>query len=936
LSDKRKIYWNGLVPEKLKGLLADSETVLTQKEGDKASSALQYGTGDSSNVFFEAVNWENVKSSPCAFVNEDLLEWDIPKLVLKRFFAGEGSIGPEESYQGVLLKSNTLKIIDSNSIGYYSDVITASASEANINPVRVRSFTVTLLTYLDYLKRSELISFPIELDYGISQDSFFIQAHCENNGVVLENILDSVKDPNTENPFECLVKESLVKTDLLEAYTLKSSNKLVITGCWIGNPNFIRKHFFSSLLIYQIDSYRQSKHINGNVVESQPFFDQSLADLSKIKMVGELPKKYQKQEGQKHPINPVLVKRVSRFIIDKWSNNNKEIPLDYNTEFLKRDVEDFPDKEAISRLNSFEELEILKVLAEGLDSLERDVDEIKRQIKPDDYLDGILETIGNISAEQIAAISGTPEDLTEATTMVSGTPEDLTEATTMVSGTPEDLTEATTMVSGTPEDLTENREMIKGEVGALDKDKKIIKSEVKEEKEKIVKIGGDNEVVKNEAWELKRLAVVNKVKKKIDDLQGQGLNNDLIDEQVKQIFAEELGVDENVGQNFVKTLSDDVSDGFVKDGLDAVSENIRQRIKNEKISNQLSIRDRQVSKMKELIVGLKQELTDTQDKLSIQSENMTSAFPAVDESFSSEVVDHGVESNEVELNEADKDREELKVKNIESGREVQKLKNEVVKLEADNQLLLKKIKEGLDQVNQMRESGEDARILQGENENLKLQVESLKKRLSFAYENSKENEEVSLSANEVQKIVDDKERFFAEKMKQKEENDFLKSEVREKERLLKQAELEAEQQVKKMKNIPVGNEETILLEKDKEIQGLKVDLKKLSDESKASQLKTKSFEQKVKFLNAQLEKFQNRGVQSQGKVGPVVDAKIAGKLKQSELLNRRLKDVGEKLKSQLGEKRAELHKVKLESQALSMKFKELERKMAALTKKNAA
>jgi hypothetical protein len=49
-----------------------------------------------------------------------------------------------------------------------------------------------------------------------------------------------------------------------------------------------------------------------------------------------------------------------------------------------------------------------------------------------------------------------------------------------------------------------------------------------------------------------------------------------------------------------------------------------------------------------------------------------------------------------------------------------------------------------------------------------------------------------------------------------------------------------------------------------------------------------------------------------------------------------LKDVGEKLKSQLGEKRAELHKVKLESQALSMKFKELERKMAALTKKNAA
>ncbi len=906
MSNKRKIYWNGLVPEKLKALLADSETVLTQQEGDKASSQLQYGTGDRSNVFFEAVDWKNVKASPCAFINEDLLEWDIPKLVLKRFFAGEGSIGPEESYHGVLLKSNTLKIIDSNSIGYYSDVITASASETNINPVRVRSFTVTLLTYLDYLKRSELISFPIELDYGFSQDSFFIQAHCENNGVVLENILDSVKDPNTENPFECLVKESLVKTDLLEAYTLKNSNKLVITGCWIGNPNFIRNNFFSSLLIYQIDSYNQSKNVNGNVVESQSFFSQSLADLSKVKTVGELPKRYQEQEGQKQPINPVLVKRVSKFIIDKWSENNKEIPLDYNIEFLKRDVEDFPDKDAISRLNSFEELEVLKVLAEGLESLESDVDEIKKQIEPDKYLDGILGTIGNISKEQISAISGEPEDLTEAITKVSGT----------------------------PEDLTEERQMIRGGPETLDNEKNTVKGETN--KEKVVKISESNEVVKNEAWEVKRLAVVNKVKAKIDGLKAQGLNNDLIDQQVKEIIVEEFGVDESVGGDFVKALSDDVSDGFVKDGFDSVNESIKERLKIEKIENQLSIRDKQVSKMKELIVGLKRELAETKVKLEENVVSKVLAFPVTEEPLNLVPDDLQVESNEFESNEMDKERDELKVKNIESEKEVQKLKNEVFKLETDNQLLLKKFKEGLEEVSQIRESGEDSRVLQGENDNLKLQVESLKKRLSFMYENSKANKEISLSANEIQKLVEDKERFFAGQMKAKEENDFLKSEVREKDRLLKQAELEAKQQVNKMKNIPVGNEETVLLEKDKEIESLKIGLKKSADESKAAQLKTKSFEQKVKFLNAQLEKFQNSGTTSNSNGSPVVDAKIASKLKQSELLNRRLKDAGEKLKNELGDKKTELHKAKLESQAISMKFKELERKMAALTKKKAA
>ncbi|MCF8058608.1 MAG: hypothetical protein K9K67_04875 [Bacteriovoracaceae bacterium] len=993
MDKKRNIYWNGLIPEELRDLLSNTGSQLTQEDTERDSSMFKFGTGETSNISLEHVDWSKIDSSPQAFINKDLFEWDIPKLIFKRFFAGEGSLGPEEGYKSILLKSNTLKIIDGNAIGYYSDIITAAASELKINPVRVRNFTVTLLTYLDYLKRSDLVSFPIEIDYGLSQDSFFLQVHCENNGVFLENIVDSAKEESI-NPFDGLVRESLAKTDLLELYTLKSTNKLVITGCWIGNPKYIRNKFYSSLLIHQIDSFQKPISSSGKVVESQPFFNQVLPDLSKISIVEQLPEKYILKENNKQLVNPMLVKRIGQHILKKWEGSNiTEIPPDYNSHTLKKDIEDFPGKEMIARLNQSEEVEILKVLKEGLNVLERDIEEVKRQIKPDDYLEGILSSLERVRPEDVLGvggkleesqtisgsredlteesqrisgsrkdlteesqtISGSREDLTEESQRINGSREDLTEESQRINGSREDLTEESQRISGSREDLTEESQRINGSREDLTEesqkntgssedltesvqlikgennkeDKTTIKGEANPEKQKVVKIGGNKEALKNEVWDLKRLEVAAKIKEKVSNLQTSSLDNVEIDQYVKSIIVEELGVDQGTSEKLVKALSDNLTNEFVNNGLESANENIKQRIQIEKIQNQLSIRDKQVQKMKALIEGLKKDLAQAKNVQEV------SRLKTV-ESNTDEVEINIHESTHSSVNE--ESFEELKGKNIEFERELQKIKNENHKLTTDNQLLMRKLKEGIDEVNGIKDSDEDAWVLKQQNENLNAQIEALKKRLSFMYENSKNNKEVSLGVNEVQKLIEDKERFFAEKMKAMEEITTLKADVRERERLLKQKDLDFIKEVEKIKNNPVVDENGSMeaKEKEKENEALKVGLKQLADELKATQLKTKSYEQKVKFLNVQLEKFQARPSNSDSTSASNVDPIMASKLKQSATINARLKDAADKLKNELTDKKAELHKVKQESRAMDLKMKDLEKKLATILKKTAA
>ncbi|CAM9873587.1 unnamed protein product, partial [Chrysoparadoxa australica] len=823
---------------------------------------------EGSNILFSPVKWNTITQSPIGYLNRDIAEWDIPALILKRFFGGEGELGPEGIYRGVLQKSGSLKILEPKSLGYYSDIITSFSVETRVNSTQVRNFTVLILSYLEYLGREDIIHFPIEVDYGITQDSFFLQIHCENKNFYLENILEATGDSSLKDPFVSLLKEALQKVDLLEIYNLQSSEKFVLNACWVHNANFVRTDFYPSLLIHQVKHLKAKSVKIGSVISPKTFFDPDLKNVKKVKVLEALPTKFEEENDSKELVNPVLVKRIYNYIKDRHIKDNYSVHENgYDLSRLDIDVNYFPDKEALKRLNSAEREELVRIILDDAPEIVTQVEEVKANIDTDDYLDGLLNSLTNMSAEEAELVLGGEEDLGEDSSLVRGSSDDTADDINRVGGIPEDLTEEV------------NRE----------EQNKVIKGS-REEKQKNIIVSGEEQKMREEAWTLKRQKVAEKVKGIINDRRLQNASHEEIDSEVKAIIKEELGIDEEKSQKLVSNISDTASDEWVRGGIDTVNENIKQRIKIEKMSNQLSLREKQVEKMKNLISSLKNELGAAKKEL----------LSAEDE------------------------------------REIQKLKNELFKATEENTILQRKVKEGIEEVADIRDSDEDTEAVLKENENLKAQVESLKKRMNFMYENSKANKEIAVSASEVQKIIEDKERFFEEKVSATKEIDSLKADLREQVRVIKQKDLELKQKDDLIKGRSTGGESDELIQLKKSLDEEKQSSTKLATDLKAAQIKAKSFEQKVKFMTAQLDKYTATASKTNG-TGPrgasVADPKVAAKLKQTETMNIRLKEAGEKLQKELQEKKCELHKANLERKTLELKVRDLEKKLSVATGK---
>lgn len=938
MAKKRQIYIHEVLPDQINDLLADSNVTLIKNDGEKPVSMFCHG-GEGANLFFSPIKWTKINKSPVGFINRQISEWDIPKLILKRFFGGEGELGPEENYKGVLQKSGTIKILDINSLGHFSDVITSFATSTQVNPIQIRNFSVLILSYLEYLNRSEMVSLPLEVDYGVSQDSFFLQIHCDKNEFSLENILEATEEQELKNPFVSLLKESIGKVDLLEIYTLKASSKLVMNACWISNPNFTRTNYFPSLLIHQVNHLKDQKKTFGANVVPDTFYDPDLKDFRKAKIAEKLPTRQKGPEEIKEAINPVLIKRFYNYINDYHKKTGYLVSeKGYDHETLLGDIVGFPDKEALERLNPSEKDELVRIILENAPEFLSQVEDVKSQIESDEYLEGILSSLSNMTAEEAEMVVGENEDLGEENQLVKGSREDLTEESQMVGGDGEDLTEESQVVSGVVDEPDDESRKIEGEREDLAPE--------------AFKVNGSKEEKEN-LWEVKKSNVQEKIKGIINDRRLNGATHEEIDKEVQSIIKEELNLSEENSEKVVSNISDAASDQWLKGGVDAVNETIKQRIKIEKIENQLGLRETQVEKMKGYINSLKLELGNVKEELqraqgSVLSNSEVAPSDTIDETEESSS-QHDVISSQIEKiselrDEADVLKQEkteaesnfkeeisaLKSKSVEDDRVLQKLKNEVFKLEEDNDLLQKKIRESVEQVAEIRDSDEDTSAVVKENESLKAQIEALKKRMNFMYENSKNTKEISMGTNEVQKLIEDKERFFEDKIKLTKELDSSKADLRESERILKQKELEIKEKNDLLQGKAVGEDQDEVIALKKQSDEFKQAGNKLQIELKASQLKTKSLEQKIKFMSAQLDKYTSSSRQKSGiggGAGGAVDPKVAHKIKQTEMMNKRLKEAGEKIQKELQEKKGELHKTKMENKALGLKVKELEKKL---------
>jgi hypothetical protein len=882
---KRGLYSRIKLPESLKKVLEGQDFVISEEEKGSEELKFHLGSNKTDNIFLKEIDWLKVKTSPCAFINEEVLEWDIPALIAKRFFQGESAVNPESGFNGVLQKNSSLKITREFSGGLITDEVAKFASDNKVSPVQVRSYLNSILSFLEYLRISDHAGFPVDLDFGVSKDSFYIQANCPVEEIYIENFLESTKEASLKNPFVSLLEDSVKKTDLLEIYTLSSSRKLVLTACWVKNPNYIRKNNSPSLLIHQVSSFKSSsiaessKHIETivhEVIDEEPLLKTITGEV--------LPSHFIEKETKPRKKNPILIKRLVNHIFSTHSNTFEY--ESYDKDNLALDLEQFHDQDAITSIMEEEKEEVIRLVVsgDGYSDLVEETKRIKRSIDQEEYLESLLNSIEDLELKRVVGGAEISED------------DDLQK----VSGL-DQSDDSSQRIIGNKEE-PEFTQVVKG-VGEEEADDSIL-------------IAGSAEDLDEGTWKVKRSETIEKVRGRFNDLRNQGASNQDIDKEVKAIFIKELNLDEDSVANLVEEIGDDIADDFLRNKMRDSGDSVRQEVLIHKLEKKLDMRAQQVEKMKSLISSLSSELKTAKERNS-----SSEGFHILNKDF--EGVDEAEEKTTYE-----------KAKSIEHEREVEKLAKENEKLGRENEILLRKFKENLSEPSTEESSVQE---VEAENDNLKVQVESLKKKISFMYENSKASKDVVVSASEVQKIIEDKERYFSEKMKLKKDLEDQKMEVRGLENKIKTLEVKANSSKANSSHVN-GGDKTELIAKEKELENIRVRMNKLQADSKAHELKAKSFEQKVKFLNAQLEKYQKEeGRQKMKRGGPsAIETKMSGRMKQMEAAGRKLKLANEKLSKELAEKKTEAHKATLESKTMNLKLKDLERKMVALTKKKAA
>ena len=831
-----------------------------------------FSCGDENeNLFFQAVDLDHLAGAPCAYVDDQIFKSEVAQMIMRRAAGNVGSLNIDDLKDDLIEKSFTVKVLNEYSIGHISDIVLNFALERKVDAHAVRPFVINLLSYLTLLKKSEIINFPVELDCGFSEDTFFIQVHCKNNAFVFDNIRDSLNEKSKYSSE--LFKDILKYTDLLNLFTIDSSEKLVVTGCWFYEGIWEKQKEYSSLILHDIKSLGLDKIEVENSVNT--FLNHSLTNISKHREVQDrLPKKYiSKKESQGiEAVNPVKIRGIYKALKD-----HVRIPV--SDHFDADDLDDllstYPRRIQSNSLNKTEKKELVRLLKSGVSleeekNLDEEIRRVKGKIDNKEYASQVIKSVTELSTDQVRRIAGSKEDLSEDIIKVKGS-------------LYEQFDEGIQKVSGVTE-------VIKDDVREVESSESKPKNDQDEINERVraSQIFDDEEV-----WELKRKNVLEKMNVELSSLSEDDFGHDKVDEKVEGIFQSELGVNEQDSKQVVKELSESATEQWVEESVDGVNQEIRQRFRLEKVESLLEARIKQVDKMKELITRLK-----------IENGNLN-----------------------VKVREMEK---EAKVLDFHERRAAD------ADIEGESQFdqeSRNSVNEGADQ---SEESANGHHLqLEVENEKLKSQVESLKKKINYMYENSKANAGTNLDTNDIQDMAAENERLKKSIAGFNAEIEKVKSEKRDAEILAQRREKELEAKEKLLaKYIEEGNQ-TSHKKSQEEIRLLKETIKDLNQTNKESVLHAKSYEQKLKFVNAQLERFkkQEKRRAQAGAGSGAVDPKVKNKMKKMEIMQDKMKQAHSKAQKELADKKTELHKVTLENKTLNVKVRELERKLDVLGRK---
>ncbi len=894
MSKDYKILFSTEPPKELSDSLGE---YLSSQKNDNEEYIFKCN-GSEGNLLFQAVEWNQPLRPPFAFVDDNIFKSEVSQMILRRAAGNIGGLNIDDLKDDLVEKSFTVKVLNDYSIGHLSDVILNFALERKVDEAVIRPYVLHLLTFISSLEKANIVSYPIDLDCGFSDDTFFIQSHCRNNGFVFENIMDTLSEKNEAS--KDIFKDILKNTDLLNIFTIESTKKLVMTGCWFYEGIWSEVKNYSSFIVHDVQTLSADRWDYDNSVNS--FLKHSLENISKKKNIRSLSHNYNTtgDTNTSEVLNPLRVKNTFDFLKDKV-----ELPVseDFSSDDLTRILFEFPRANKMNNLNNKEKDVLTKLLKNSLayDEFDLEVQKVKGAISSEEYVSQLIKNIADMSGEDIKEVFKLNRNEKENTTIVSGTKEDLSEGHTRVKGQSEKPENDVQVVRGIKEEDKQDIQRIKS-LNTPDSNENInieqslsqeeifkkVKAQNEEQLENKTIVSGDSDdLYNNEVWEIKRLNVLKKMEDEL--LENNNLSSNEVNEKVEKIFEEEVGVRAPYSKTGVELLANNATELCIEDGINNLKDEIKQRLKLERVASQLETREKQVEKMKDLIGRLRAENGQLSSRVQdLQKENKVLDF-----------------NQRNAIAENDENIDLLNPLNDEAPEEIQG---------DDNPNLI---------------------ILKNENEKLLSQIDSLKKRVNYMYQNSKANAGTNLDTNDIQAMALENDRMKLLIAKHSGEMEKIKSEKRESLMILEKKKKELAAKNELLAKYIEENDKFKSKKEDQRIQELTDEMKNLAQQNKEVTLKAKSFEQKLKFVNAQLDRFKSQeNKRSGGAKGPSgVDPKTKNQIKKLENMQSRMKQAHSKAQKELSEKKTELHKAVLENKTLNVKLRDLEKKLEVLGRK---
>ncbi len=872
-------------------------TIIDSDQSDLPLETPVLNLANTKNIhsFFE----ENGKG----IVSPQTLSSEIGKILIKRLLGDSSSLSFEKAFDGGVQEAKTLKLENFFKVGSVCDILSKDAFSLDFNFIAIRNYFNSLASFYGVLSQSDVVGFPIEVDYGQSDDCFVVQTHVSIEDFNEKLLVESFGNIERLSPFQSLLNICTKQVDIFDCYILESSSRLVITGIWFKKENYQVEEHRASIFLNNIKSFKriEAEQLSGTVEVTSASPDIEAAELQDKPFL-ETTIKEQILGPDISADNILSVKKIIEFIkklriSEVNAKEESELNLDDIATYLKK----YPNQKILEKITAKDTELILKGLIDTniFELIQKKVKEAGENIEMDEFAQSFISKVESLSmGDACEIVSSAADSSDDEISRVSGWLGQ-NDDKTVIAGSVEE-SEGKTVVSGTVEEGEENT-LVKGQ----------------------------REDLREESWSVKRSEMVEEIKNAVSVIKGDGKDINALEKEVMAVISGKLDIPEDDCMRLTRGLIDESVEPLRVKSLDvdtsavddeASAQHVRDRMTVEKLEGDLKLREGQLVRMKKVI-----------DNMKIEVHAMRQFSPDLSS------ITNGDTSNDVEVT---KVRAELS--NTIKELETQKRAYENLK-DANSNLNENNAKTVLDLENKIKNMEEEKFAdtegsnvqkianLEQENQNLTTKLNVADKRIASLSENI--NDQVNNTEEKKSEIMTRMQERInmaqAALSKFRDEKEEMIKKISALESVKGQFE-KALSSSKKETESGEGLNNDIMVEKDGIIDELSDSLKTAEESIKETTLKVKQLEQKNKFLTAQVDeaKKQAKKAKSGGGISGGGDPALQRKVKQLELVNEKIVKSNEKNAKDLIERKKESLKFKTEATKLQHKITELERKLA--------